>query len=242
MNTFTDGTMTGNTLSMVDMEKRLEALPTTDKVNALIKQAITDLLNSGDVAVNGTQFKVVADNKISNDSTWNNFTYTAKESGWYSMYCSGPKSGTGSAFIRINDTRAKESRVNAFSGTFKDGYPVNKNTGLVDKEWHLCDGTNGTPDLRNRFIYGGDGTNEGSTGGNKTVTLTNDNLPQRTVVSLNKKRTGGEWESVPWNSQTYPEYGATCLFDMYIGGGNVKFEQPISVLPPYYVLAFIMKL
>lgn len=112
MNTFTDGTMTGNTLSMVDMEKRLEALPTTDKVNALIKQAITDLLNSGDVAVNGTQFKVVADNKISNDSTWNNFTYTAKESGWYNMYCSGPKSGPGSAFIRINDTRAKESRVN----------------------------------------------------------------------------------------------------------------------------------
>ena len=112
MNTFTDGTMTGNTLSMVDMEKRLEALPTTDKVNALIKQAITDLLNSGDVAVNGTQFKVVADNKISNDSTWNNFTYTAKESGWYSMYCSGPKSETGSAFIRINNTRAKESRVN----------------------------------------------------------------------------------------------------------------------------------
>lgn len=112
MNTFTDGTMTGNTLSMVDMEKWLEALPTTDKVNALIKQAITDLLNSGDVAVNGTQFKVVADNKISNDSTWNNFTYTAKESGWYSMYCSGPKSGAGSAFIRINDTGAKESRVN----------------------------------------------------------------------------------------------------------------------------------
>lgn len=112
MNTFTDGTMTGNMLSMVDMEKRLEALPTTDKVNALIKQAITDLLNSGDVAVNGTLFKVVADNKISNNSTWNNFTYTAKESGWYSMYCSDPKSGTGSAFMRINDTRAKESRVN----------------------------------------------------------------------------------------------------------------------------------
>lgn len=33
MNTFTDGTMTGNALSMVDMEKRLEALTTA--VNAL---------------------------------------------------------------------------------------------------------------------------------------------------------------------------------------------------------------
>ena len=112
MNTFTDGTMTGNTLSIVDMEKRLEALPTTDKVNALIKQAITDLLNSGDVAVNGTKVEVVAANQISNASTWNNFTYTAKESGWYSAYCTGPKDGTNSAFIRINDTRAKESRVN----------------------------------------------------------------------------------------------------------------------------------
>ena len=112
MNTFTDGTMTGNTLSMVDMEKRLEALPTTDKVNALIKQAITDLLNSGDVAVNGTQVKVVAANNIPDASTWNNFTYTTKESGWYSVYCMGAESGTGSAFIRIKDTRAKESRVN----------------------------------------------------------------------------------------------------------------------------------
>ena len=112
MSEFTDGTMTGNTLSMVEMEKRLEALPTTDKVNALIKQAITDLLNSGDVAVNGTKVEVVAANQISNASTWNNFTYTAKESGWYSAYCTGPKDGTNSAFIRINDTRAKESRVN----------------------------------------------------------------------------------------------------------------------------------
>ncbi|WP_278655633.1 hypothetical protein [Acidaminococcus intestini] len=112
MNEFTDGTMTGNALSMVDMEKRLEALPTTEKVNELIKHAIADLLNSGDVAVNGTQFKFVAYNKISNASTWNNFTYIAKESGWYSAYCEDPKSGTGSAFMRINGTRAKESRVN----------------------------------------------------------------------------------------------------------------------------------
>lgn len=112
MSEFTDGTMTGNTLSMVEMEKRLEALPTTDKVNALIKQAITDLLNSGDVAVNGTKLEVVADNQISNASTWNNFTYIAKESGWYVLYCSIPKNETGSAFIRIVDTRAKESRVN----------------------------------------------------------------------------------------------------------------------------------
>lgn len=68
--------------------------------------------------------------------------------------------------------------VTAFSGTFKDGHPVNKNTGLVDKEWHLCDGTNGTPDLRNRFIYGGDGKNNGATGGEATHKLTEAELPK----------------------------------------------------------------
>ena len=26
--------------------------------------------------------------------------------------------------------------VTAFSGTFRDGYPIDKNTGLVNKEWH----------------------------------------------------------------------------------------------------------
>ena len=67
--------------------------------------------------------------------------------------------------------------VTAYSGTFNDGYPVDKNTGLVNGEWHLCDGTNGTPDLRNRFIYGGDGTNNGATGGENKHQLTVDELP-----------------------------------------------------------------
>lgn len=37
----------------------------------------------------------------------------------------------------------------------------------------LCDGTNGTPDLRNRYIKGASGTgDEGTTGGANTVILT----------------------------------------------------------------------
>lgn len=38
--------------------------------------------------------------------------------------------------------------------------------------WHLCDGTNGTPDLRGRFILGSDSTHSsGSTGGSATYDL-----------------------------------------------------------------------
>jgi microcystin-dependent protein len=45
--------------------------------------------------------------------------------------------------------------------------------------WLLCDGTNGTPDLRNRFIVGaGTDYSVGNTGGAKTVTLTEAQMPK----------------------------------------------------------------
>ena len=45
----------------------------------------------------------------------------------------------------------------------------------------MCDGTNGTPDLRDRFILGvSSGENPGETGGSNFITLTVDNLPPHT--------------------------------------------------------------
>lgn len=112
MSAFTDGTLTGNTLSMVDMKKRLESLPTTEEVNELINQAITKLLNSGDVAVNGTEFKILIDNKVSDFSKWHENTYTAKESGWYYLYCMVPQNGTPAAYIKVGSNN-KEARINS---------------------------------------------------------------------------------------------------------------------------------
>ena len=124
--------------------------------------------------------------------------------------------------------------VTAFSGTFKDGYPIDKNTGLVDKEWHLCDGTNGTPDLRNRFIYGGDGTNGGKTGGEASHKLTAAELPPAplnnlTYIGVN----GGPIGWLKSSDGNHIEYSET-----HIKGGN----KPHNNMPPYYVLAFMMKL
>lgn len=152
--------------------------------------------------------------------------------------------------------------VTAFSGTFKDGYPVDKNTGLVNREWHLCDGTNGTPDLRNRFIYGGDGTNNGATGGEASVTLNVSNIPSHghLVRTWNKVSGGyplvyrngnwerwtlghfqvyGEWQENGGNTATAPQNGQGDQAGTTDGtGGN----QPHNNMPPYYTLAFMMKL
>ena len=133
--------------------------------------------------------------------------------------------------------------VTAFSGTFKDGYPVDKNTGLVDKEWHLCDGTNGTPDLRNRFIYGGDGTNNGATGGEASHKLTEAELPAfrpsiRTSAINNDLNSAHLWHgdrtmvAAGWNDAEMRSDPFNTI------GGN----RPHNNMPPYYVLAFIMKL
>jgi hypothetical protein len=47
--------------------------------------------------------------------------------------------------------------------------------------WFLCDGTNGTPNLQNRFIVGaGDTHAPGATGGADSVTLAETNLPSHT--------------------------------------------------------------
>jgi microcystin-dependent protein len=44
--------------------------------------------------------------------------------------------------------------------------------------WHICDGNNGTPDLRDRFVIGaGDTYTLASTGGNTTVTLSSNQMP-----------------------------------------------------------------
>lgn len=124
--------------------------------------------------------------------------------------------------------------VTAFSGTFDNGYPVDKNTGLVNVEWHLCDGTNGTPDLRNRFIYGGDGTNNGNTGGEARHTLTEAELPP---AELNEWVYGGK-AGGPIGWLTSSDGNHVQFSNLHIKGGN----QPHNNMPPYYTLAFIMKL
>ena len=51
----------------------------------------------------------------------------------------------------------------------------------IPSGWVLCDGTNSTPDLRNRFVVGaGDTYSVDGTGGNNSTTLTNANLPAHT--------------------------------------------------------------
>lgn len=102
----------------------------------------------------------------------------------------------------------------------------------VPTGWYLCDGTNGTPDLRDRFVVGaGSEYSVGATGGEKEHTLTIEEMPSHTHNVMN----------VPGNSGSYANQGSSngatrTLVTTATGGG-----QPHENRPPYYALAFIMK-
>ena len=56
------------------------------------------------------------------------------------------------------------------------------NVNTIPRGWYICDGTNGTPDLRGMFIVGYDPRDSeynqvGKTGGLKSVTLTENQMP-----------------------------------------------------------------
>lgn len=143
--------------------------------------------------------------------------------------------------------------------------------GDVPSGWHLCDGTNGTPDLRDRFIVAaGNSYSPGYTGGSLTYTPT---------ITVNGSGTGVQVgyhtltiAEMPSHNHTLhiyqggdsaggrcTDYGGrsyiqddTCLHT----GGNQGHNHPIvdyghahsasasavDSRPPYYALAFIMKL
>lgn len=62
----------------------------------------------------------------------------------------------------------------------------------IPSGWALCDGTSGTPDLRNRFVVGAGSTYAvDATGGSNTVTLAETNLPSHShSFSGNTSNTG----------------------------------------------------
>ena len=78
--------------------------------------------------------------------------------------------------------------------------------------WALCDGSNGTPDLRDRFIVGAGGAyNPGNTGGAKSVTLTVAQMPQHNH-SASSSSAGSHTHSISTSSAgSHTHTGTTSL-------------------------------
>lgn len=110
--------------------------------------------------------------------------------------------------------------------------------------WALCDGSNGTPDLRGRFILGsGQGVGlknriQDTMDGNETVRLEIDHLPPHNHIFTDNAPAGyGSWGDHGRRSSGIANYQLIPTHTHNVGG-----HQPHDNMPPFYVLAYIMKL
>ena len=132
--------------------------------------------------------------------------------------------------------------IKMWSGTVSD----------IPEGWHICDGTEGTPDLTDRFIIAGTSTgptdvrplNELKNG----ILIKTSNLPTNTFTTnssgnhshsyIGGSGSGGEKSGGSNSSNTTGESGEhTHTFRLNTGN-----QERLKTIPNYYTLIFIMKL
>lgn len=132
--------------------------------------------------------------------------------------------------------------------------------GSIPSGWYLCDGSNGTPNLTDRFVIGAGSTYAvNGTGGATTVSLASTNLPahthtatvtdpghthttSNTLAAYNTQTLAGG-PSTTWNPASATINSATTGISVSVSGGGSGGASgtAFSILPTYYALAFIQK-
>jgi microcystin-dependent protein len=139
--------------------------------------------------------------------------------------------------------------------------------GSVPSGWYLCDGSNGTPDLRDRFVIGAGNTYAvAATGGATSKTLSTTEMPSHghTFSATTGAMSANETHSHTTTNSYYTPDGSAGTFTR---GGSANFTSnnavnsastahthdvsgttastgsgsSFSILNPYYALAYIMK-
>ena len=112
----------------------------------------------------------------------------------------------------------------------------------IPSNWLLCNGSNGTPDLRDRFIVGagtGGSYAVGATGGENTHVLTTAEMPSHTHSYTDKYTDGNRvsgthaWSSATDKDPNYTTENKTT--------GSQGSDTAHENRPPYYALAYIMR-
>jgi hypothetical protein len=105
----------------------------------------------------------------------------------------------------------------------------------IPSGWVICNGSNETPDLRDKFIVGaGNNYSVGDTGGADSVTLTTDQIPSHSHVYSRAASPGGGQDQAGSGSGDAVNHSNQNTTST--GGGQAHENRP-----PYYALAYIMK-
>lgn len=174
---------------------------------------------------------------------------------------SGAGSVSWSSFTRLNPLKEMQKALVPLDTIVMYGGALND----IPAGWHLCNGSNGTKDLRAKFVVGYDPANadynaEGKTGGQKEVTLTENQMPSHThtgntnsagshrhATQIREDESGsntGNGPALMYSDQSdeqlknyYSDYQGAHSHSLTIdakGGGQAHENRP-----PYYTAVYI---
>lgn len=141
-----------------------------------------------------------------------------------------------------------------FTGTFSGKNPIDVSKGTPLTNWHICDGTDGTPDLRDKFIVGSSTTKPtGSSGGNAgsaigtisgtvgDTTLTIAQMPNHdhTAPTVTIRGTNGVDAYMGSNNSVTGKTGGGLPHTHSLSGTATITNANIT--PPYYAMAWIIR-
>ncbi len=182
-----------------------------------------------------------------------------------SKYFKSDNDGSGSGFVA--ETLDGQSAQNIINSSVPSGVIAiwKGDAGSVPAGWVICNGSNGTPDLRDRFVIGAGGSYAyGSTGGTKNVTptctfttnshtLTDAELPSHTHSYYDRKnstgKTTGPYSALSAVTDVSRSTYYTCNASQTYTGERTGHSHANSYLtidqldirPPYIALLYIMK-
>lgn len=141
----------------------------------------------------------------------------------------------------IKNINEKITNIKTNITALQDAMPVgsiimfNGKAEEIPSGWAICDGTNGTPNLIDRFILAS--TYCGGTGGNAQITLSVSQLPPHRhrlkKCWYGKSDNADDRQVVRWDD--------SVSTNDQILTEETGFGLPINIMPPYYRLIYIMK-
>ena len=223
-----NGEVLVSTGSQVDWQN-----PNTLTASNSIKVTITENDNNNDFPIT---FSIAAGQSGGNTlHSDNQFTYNALSN----VVTAGTFSGSGASLTSLNASNLTGTVADARlsnSSLFVTGMIMMYNGSSAPSGWAICNGSNGTPDLRDRFIVGtGSSYSLGNTGGANSVTLTLNQIPAHTHT-YERTDVGIDVSDRPWPASNN-DCDMTNQNTSSAGGGQSHENRP-----PYYALMFIMKL
>lgn len=172
------------------------------------------------------------------------------------MICNKPKPQLEHLFTATSDPSTALSYITSNLIVSKMICAFSGPTSAIPSGWVLCNGQNGTPNLQDYFLVGVGTEAAGTTGGASMVTMSLAQMPSHTHTYCDTYYTAPASVFTKYSSNL-PAGSQLELGDNYLGSSDTSNNNsffclptaagltgsgsPISFIPSFYSLAFIMK-